>query len=229
MYKTSYFDYKLDRRLIAQRPLSERDASRLLVLERDSGEIKHSSFSHLGEYLRPGDILVVNDSRVIPARLHGRKTKTGGQIEILLLERLSEMTWRALVGGKRIGKGSTIELTDHNGNVTGLRAEIVEEHQQSQRTITFNQEIDQILNQIGQTPLPPYIHEKLGDPERYQTIFNRHSGSSAAPTAGLHFTPDLLLDLRAQGILVESVTLHIGLDTFQPVRVDDISEHAIHS
>jgi S-adenosylmethionine:tRNA ribosyltransferase-isomerase len=226
--KTDAFDYNLPRELIAQRPLPNRDDSRLLVLHRDTGLIEHGRFKDLSEYLHPGDILVANDSKVFPARLYGRKTG-GGKVEILLLERLDGHNWKTIVGGKRLDTGKIIYLEDQDGNPTEIRATVVEVLDGSQRIIHFEEPVDDKLETLGHTPLPPYIHEELNDAERYQTVYARPLGSAAAPTAGLHFTGDMLFDLRGEGVLFDTVTLHVGLDTFKPVEVNDIYDHQIHS
>lgn len=226
--KTADFDYELPQELIAQQPLAERDASRLLVLERDNGRLSHHHFTDLLDYLHPGDILVANDSRVIPARLYGRKS-TGGQVEILLLEQLDSARWKALVGGKRVGQGTAVTILDANAAPSELVATVTAVLDGPQREIRFNQPLDGLLEELGHTPLPPYIHEPLADGERYQTVYARPPGSAAAPTAGLHFTGDLLLALRDKGVIFETCTLHVGLDTFKPVEAEDVAEHVIHS
>ncbi len=226
--KTSEFDYDLPPELIAQEPVSPRDASRLMVLERATRTISHHTFRDLMTFLRPGDIVVANNTRVIPARLHGRKP-TGGSVELLLLERHSATEWQAMVGGRRVRRGVTITIDDPDGNSTALTATIIGEGDESLRELRFSEPVESWLERVGSTPLPPYIHTTLDDPERYQTIYARPPGSAAAPTAGLHFTPELLLALREQGVLFETCTLHVGLDTFKPVAVDLISDHTIHS
>ncbi|MCB8942219.1 MAG: tRNA preQ1(34) S-adenosylmethionine ribosyltransferase-isomerase QueA [Ardenticatenaceae bacterium] len=226
--KTREFDYHLPPERIAQRPLTQRDASRLLIYQRQTGQITHAHFTDLLHYLHPGDILVVNDSRVIPARLYGQKP-TGGQVEILLLNQLDDTRWQALVGGRKLVEGATIWVHNQEGQASGIEGTITAVLPGPQREITFNQPLDDHWDSLGHTPLPPYIHETLDDAERYQTIYSRPPGSAAAPTAGLHFTPDLLLALRDKGILLEMVTLHVGLDTFKPVEADEIAQHTIHS
>lgn len=226
--RTDAFDYQLPRELIAQKPLQRRDESRLLVLHRETGQMEHRRFIELGEYLHPGDILVANDSKVFPARLYGRKA-SGGKVEILLLERLDDLKWKAIVGGKGLDTGKVIEFEDYDGQLSGTKATVVEMLDGALRIIRFEQPVDDELAALGHTPLPPYIHEELDDADRYQTIYARPLGSAAAPTAGLHFTGDLLFDLRGQGVLFDTVTLHVGLDTFKPVEVEDIFEHKIHS
>lgn len=226
--KTTDFDYHLPPDLIAQRPLPQRDASRLLVLERQSGQLSHHQFNQIGAYLRPGDILVANDSRVIPARLYGRKP-TGGKVEILLLDQLGRQEWRALVGGRRLHEDSQIMLDNKDGSDSGVVATVTAVFDGPQRQLQFSQPLDELLPQLGHVPLPPYIHEPLADDERYQTVYARPAGSAAAPTAGLHFTGDLLLALRDQGVLFDTVTLHVGLDTFKPVEAEQIADHTIHS
>lgn len=222
--RTSDFSYDLPQELIAQRPLPSRDASRLLVLGRQDGRVAHQHFPDIVTHLRAGDMLVVNDSRVIPARLYGHKA-SGGKVELLLLEQLDTTRWQALVGGKKMAVGAAVLLDDGDG----LTGTVTAVYEGPLREISFNQPMDGYLHAHGHTPLPPYIHEKLDDPERYQTIFARHEGSAAAPTAGLHFTPDLLFALREKGVLLEMVTLHVGLDTFKPVETETISEHVIHT
>lgn len=226
--QTADFDYNLPPELIAQRPLSQRDASRLLVMHRESGGIEHKQFTDILGYLQRGDVLVVNNSRVIPARLYGRKP-TGGKVEILLLEQLDDTHWKALIGGKRIREGSEILVQNHDGADSEFVAMVTAVLDGPQREIQFNQPINEHLEALGHTPLPPYIHETLSDAERYQTVYSRPPGSAAAPTAGLHFTPDLLLALREKGVLLETVTLHVGLDTFKPVEAANVDEHIIHS
>lgn len=226
--KTAEFDYDLPADLIAQEPVTPRDASRLLVMDRASRELGHHIFSDLPRFLRPGDIVVANNTRVIPARLHGRK-QTGGAIEILLLERHGPTEWEALVGGRKVVTDTVIHIDDYLGRETGLTATVTGEKEEALRELRFSEPIDEWLERIGSTPLPPYIHTTLEDPERYQTIYARLAGSAAAPTAGLHFTPDLLLMLREQGVLFETCTLHVGLDTFKPVSAEEIANHTIHS
>jgi len=227
--RTAQFDYDLPQEQIAQRPVEPRDASRLLVLHRESGQVEHRTFRDIAGYLRPGDVLVANDSRVIPARLYGHKTETGGKVELLLLERLDERRWRALVGGRRLREGVSISLHEADGSDSDLTATITAVLDGPQRQVTFDRPLDDALKRLGHTPLPPYIHEPLDDGERYQTVYARPPGSAAAPTAGLHFTGDLLLSLREQGVLFETVTLHVGLDTFKPVEANSVAEHTIHS
>lgn len=226
--KVSDFDYSLPETLIAQHPVTPRDASRLLVLNRATGDVRHHHFRELEQFLRPGDILVVNNTRVIPARVFAQKP-TGGRVEILLLEKNSRQTWTALVGGRNVGEGLALVLLDHTGNQTDIRAKVQKIGPEAQRVLWFNRPVESWVEELGYTPLPPYIHEALDDPERYQTVFAQPSGSAAAPTAGLHFTPDLLISLREQGILLEMCTLHVGLDTFKPVAVDQVADHVIHS
>jgi S-adenosylmethionine:tRNA ribosyltransferase-isomerase len=220
--KTSDFDYDLPESFIAQTPVEPRDSSRLMVLNRAAGQLEHRIFREIGAYLRPGDLLVVNQTRVIPARLQAWKP-TGGKAEILLLRRESAWVWECLVGGKGLGEGKRLKLAD------GLEAEIVETLAGSRRRVRFDEPVENHLQKDGQMPLPPYIHEKLTDPERYQTVYSKTPGSAAAPTAGLHFTPRLMDELRAQGVDFAEVTLHVGLDTFAPVTEDDPREHQIHT
>lgn len=229
MLKRRDFRYELPPELIAQYPLAKRDASRLLVLDRAYNRLEHRKFTDLVDYLRAGDIVVANDSRVVPARLYGRKQATGGQVELLLLERLDETRWRALVGGKRLRSGTRVELLGHDGQPSLLTVVIERELDGPLREIAFDQQPDDALEQLGHTPLPPYIRVALKDPERYQTVYARPEGSAAAPTAGLHLTPELLLSLREKGVSFETLTLHVGLDTFKPVTAEEIADHVIHS
>lgn len=229
MLKKSDYCYDLPPGAIAQTPLAERDASRLLVLDRAKSALEHRRFIELVNFLRPGDVLVANDSRVLPARLYGRKRESGGRVELLLLERLDDRRWRAMVGGKRLKPGVSIDLLDHDGQPTPLGAVIAADLGGPLREIAFDRPPDEALNDLGHAPLPPYIRAQLADPERYQTIYARPEGSAAAPTAGLHFTPELLLSLREINVGFETVTLHVGLDTFKPVDAEDISDHVIHT
>jgi S-adenosylmethionine:tRNA ribosyltransferase-isomerase len=222
--KTSDFDYHLPPDLIAQTPIEPRDASRLMVVHRATGQIEHRLFRDVGAYLRPGDLLVANQTRVIPARLKGRKAGTGGKVELLLLARRDEHTWEALVGGKGLRPGQRIELS--GGQAT---AEIVAETESGGRLVRFDPPIGPLLDELGEVPLPPYVHQPLVDRDRYQTVYARVEGSSAAPTAGLHFTPELLLDLRRMGVELAFLTLHIGLDTFRPVKEEEVEAHHIHT
>ncbi len=226
--KTADFDYDLPPELIAQTPLEPRDASRLLVLHRPTGVIEHRRFTDIVDYVQRGDIVVANDSRVLPARLFGRKT-TGARIELLLLERLDEVTWSALAGGRRMREGTDLVIFDAAGQDSDVTAQVVAERDGAQRVIAFSQPLDDLLDEFGHAPLPPYIHTPLSDPERYQTVYSRPVGSAAAPTAGLHFTPDVLLALRDNGVQFETTTLHVGLDTFKPVEAVEVADHHIHS
>jgi S-adenosylmethionine:tRNA ribosyltransferase-isomerase len=227
--KTSEFDYALPPELIAQRPAIRRDESRLLVIDRQNGNIDHRRFRDLPQYLRSGDILVQNESRVIPARLFARKP-TGGQVEILLLRPRSDTVWEVLVGGKRVRKGLTLELLDGpDGAPCGSLAEVTEEGERGERVLAFQDPVLPLADRIGRTPLPPYIHAALEDIDRYQTIYARVPGSSAAPTAGLHFTPELLGKLEEMGVETAFVTLHIGLDTFRPVHEENLEDHSMHT
>lgn len=225
--KTSDFDYYLPPEQIAQTPIEPRDASRLLVLDRASSRIEHRRFRDIGEYLHPGDVLVFNQTRVIPARLHGYKVPTGGRIEFLLLRREGDQTWRGLVGGKRVRAGARL-VFEGPGEVS-IGGEVIREGEKAERVIRFDMPLSPLLEKLGEVPLPPYIHAPLADPERYQTIYAREPGSAAAPTAGLHFTPELLVALHEQGVRMAYCTLHIGLDTFLPVRDEQIEDHKMHS
>lgn len=227
--KTDEFDYHLPPERIAQIPLAERDQSRLMVVERDRGRVAHHTFRDILDFLHPGDILVANNSRVIPARLYGQKSDTGGKVELLLLENRDEGRWLVLAGGRKLVEGVTIRLDDQQGQPTDFTATITAVLDGAQREVVFDPPIDDHLETLGHTPLPPYIHETLNDPERYQTVYSQPPGSAAAPTAGLHFTPELLLALRDKGVLFETCTLHVGLDTFQPVAEEDVAGHKIHS
>ena len=220
--RTSDFDYILPADRIAQTPVEPRHASRLMVLRRDDPRIEHAAFWDLDRYLRSGDLQVFNQTRVLPARLHAQKP-TGGRVEILLLDRLDETRWRALVGGKRVKSGMLLSLPG------GPDAMVEEELDGARRIIRFGEAVEPYLDVIGEMPLPPYIHTRLQDPGRYQTVFARHKGSSAAPTAGLHFTSELLDKLQSQGINAAWVTLHVGLDTFAPLSVDNPRDHIIHT
>lgn len=220
--RTSDFDYFLPQEMIAQTPCEPRDHSRLIVLSRKDGSLQHRRFFEIGDFLRHGDVLVFNDSRVIPARLFGRKAGTGGKVEVLLLCRREKGLWEALVKpAKRIVMGTKIEFGPE-----GLVGEVVESGEGGIRLLRFPAE-EAILNS-GIVPLPPYIHTPLAEPERYQTVYARVAGSVAAPTAGLHFTPELLASLETKGVRFVFVTLHIGLDTFRPVQVEEPSQHQLH-
>lgn len=223
------FDYHLPPERIAQTPLEPRHASRLMVLNRQTKHISHHTFFDVVDLLQPADLLIVNDSRVIPARLFGHKS-TGGQVEILLLKPISDTEWEVLVGGKRLRPGVEVEIAPATDAPISphLRLTIKADLGEARRLVEFNRSPDDFLAEVGHTPLPPYIHQPLDDPERYQTVFSRRDGSAAAPTAGLHFTPELLLALRDKGVGLDFVTLHIGLDTFKPVTVDQIERHPIH-
>lgn len=227
--KTADFDYALPPELIAQTPAEPRDSSRLMVLDRDSGQIEHRTFRDISQYLRPGDLLVLNNTRVIPARLYGQKANTGGQVEVLLLEQHSSHEWRALVGGRRVRVGTILEINRPDGTLSDVQAQVQEIGSGGQRVLRFSQPSDEWLWNLGHTPLPPYIHNYHGDPERYQTVYSRPEGSAAAPTAGLHFTPELLLQLREQNIQLTYITLRIGLDTFKPIDDENIHKHSIHT
>jgi S-adenosylmethionine:tRNA ribosyltransferase-isomerase len=220
--KTSDFDYHLPESSIAQTPAQPRDSSRLLVLHRETGEVEHKTFRDVKDYLKAGDLLVVNRTRVIPARIFARK-ETGGRVELLLLRRRDELTWESLVGGKGLRIGTKVQVEN------GPQAEILEILEGSERLIKFSEPIEPYFSKVGNVPLPPYIHEKLNDPERYQTVYAREMGSAAAPTAGLHFTSGLLEELREKGVKIAHVTLHVGLDTFAPVNEENPEEHKIHS
>jgi S-adenosylmethionine:tRNA ribosyltransferase-isomerase len=226
--KTDELDYDLPESLIAQEPVEPRDSSRLLVLHREDGTLEHRIFREIGAYLRPGDLLVANESRVIPARMFGRKEPTGGKVEVLLLRRLAERRWRALVGGARTRAGTRLRLYREDAP-TPLTAEVVAVGERGERVLDFSAPLEAFFDEVGVVPLPPYIHRPLEDPERYQTVYAHTPGSAAAPTAGLHFTPELIARLRERGVGVAFVTLHVGLDTFRPITEEAIEAHEIHS
>lgn len=226
--KTKDFYYNLPEELIAQTPIEPRDSSRLLVYDRKTDKIEHRIFRDIEEYLNPGDVLVVNNTRVIPARLYGTKRETGAKIELLLLKRESLDSYECLAKpGKKAKVGTIIDFSDN------LSGEIVEEREEiggkKVRFILKHGTLEAELDRIGEMPLPPYIHNKLKDGERYQTVYNRIPGSSAAPTAGLHFTNELLARLKNKGVIIETVQLDVGLGTFRPVSVEDVSKHHMHS
>lgn len=225
--KVSDFDFYLPEELIAQHPLEKRDASKLMVLDKNSGEIEHKSFFNVIEYLKKGDTLVLNNTRVMPARLIGEKEGTGGKIEFLLLKRIEGDKWECLAKpGKKAKIGQ--KFTFGNGKLTCEVIDIIEE---GNRIIEFNYDgiFEQVLDELGEMPLPPYITERLDDRERYQTVYSKEQGSAAAPTAGLHFTEDLISEIKAKGVNIVYLTLHVGLGTFRPVKVDTIDEHIMHS
>ncbi len=225
----SDYDYELPENLIAQTPIEPRDSSRLLVLDRNSGHMEHRVFRDIIDYLSAGDLLVVNDSRVLPARLHGWRP-TGGRVEILLLRRVGDQRWQAMVRpGRRLQTGSEILLAESTGARTEQVARIVERTEDGQAIVELPEVVESRLHEFGEMPLPPYIHQRLQDPERYQTVYADVPGSAAAPTAGLHFTPELLQRVREKGVGVAGVTLHVGVGTFLPVKVEDVREHHMHS
>ncbi len=225
--KTSDFNYYLPQELIAQDPLEDRSASRLLSLDRVTGEVRHRHFRDIKDFLHPGDCLVINDTKVIPARLYGVKKDTGAVIEILLLKRRENNIWETLVKpGKKCRPGAVIVFGE--GRLTGEIIDVVEE---GNRLIRFSYEgiFEEILDSLGEMPLPPYITHKLRDKNRYQTVYAEHEGSAAAPTAGLHFTKELLGEIGEMGVKIAHVTLHVGLGTFRPVKVDEVTDHHMHS
>ena len=225
--KTSDFYYDLPQELIAQDPLEDRSASRLMVLDKKTGKIQHHIFKEIVNYLNPGDCLVINDTKVIPARLYGAKVGTDAKIEVLLLKRKENNIWETLVKpGKKAKIGTKISFGE--GLLIGEVVDIVEE---GNRLIQFTYEgiFEEILDKLVQMPLPPYITHQLKDKNRYQTVYAKHDGSAAAPTAGLHFTPELLEEIRAKGVNIAHVTLHVGLGTFRPVKVEDVTQHHMHS
>lgn len=225
--KTSDFNFDLPQELIAQDPLADRSSSRLLVLNKKTGKTEHHIFREIIDYLNPGDCLVINDTKVIPARLYGSKVGTDARIEVLLLKRKENDTWETLVKpGKKAKPGTRISFGD--GLLTGEVVDVVEEGNRLIR-FTYDGIFEEILDQLGQMPLPPYITHQLKDKNRYQTVYAMHDGSAAAPTAGLHFTPELLEQIREKGVRIARVTLHVGLGTFRPVKVEDVTEHHMHS
>jgi S-adenosylmethionine:tRNA ribosyltransferase-isomerase len=223
--KLKDFDYDLPEEFIAQEPVEPRDASRLMALNRTDESIHHLRFRDITDLIDPGDVLVMNTTRVIPARLEGRRADTGGRLEVLLLRQLSELRWQVLIGGKRAQTGTAITFPNRDD----LTAKVVQVLDGAKRIVEFSQPVNTLLGGLGKLPLPPYIHTRLDDGERYQTVYSRQEGSAAAPTAGLHFTPELLLALRDRGTQFAHCVLHIGLDTFQPVRAEEIARHEIHS
>ena len=235
------FDYYLPEELIAQKPAEKRDTSRLLVVHRNSGALEHKHFFQLGDWIEPGDLLVFNDTRVIPARLWGRREPGGGRTEVLLLNDLDGERWEALVRpGRKVRPGQILSFVKESGpgqvsvpwGEALLQAEVEEKADFGGRILRFNrqgEDLRRAIRTLGEMPLPPYIKEKLNDQERYQTVYARHEGSAAAPTAGLHFTPDLLAKLKQQGINTAFLTLHVGLGTFRPVKTERIEEHKMHA
>ena len=224
---TKDFYYELPERLIAQHPIEKRDASRLLALNKATGKTEHKTFKDIVSYLNKGDCIVINDTKVVPARLLGNKKDTDGKIEVLLLKRISSNKFETLVKpGRRLNTGD--EIVFGNGILTGRIGEKLED---GVRIVEFSFDgiFEEVLDEIGEMPLPPYIKEKLTDKSRYQTVYAKESGSAAAPTAGLHFTPEILEEISNKGVHIAKVTLHVGLGTFRPVKVDDVSAHKMHS
>ena len=225
------FYYDLPQELIAQDPLEKRDNSRLMVIHRDSGEIEHRSFHDIIEYLREGDCLVINDTKVIPARLLGVKEETGAAVEVLLLKNKGDNVWECLVKpGKKLKPGARV-CFGGNDDTPILRGEIIDTVEEGNRLVRFSYEgiWEEVLDRLGEMPLPPYITHKLKDRDRYQTVYAKNSGSAAAPTAGLHFTEQLLSDIEKKGVSIARLTLHVGLGTFRPVKVEKIEEHHMHT
>jgi S-adenosylmethionine:tRNA ribosyltransferase-isomerase len=220
--KLSDFDYILPPERIAQTPIEPRHNARLLVVDRSRSDLSHTTFWQVSDYLKPGDLLIVNQTRVIPARLQARKD-TGGRAEVLLLRRENNTEWRAMVGGKNIKVGRRLQVENGPG------AEVIADLGGPRRLVRFDEPIEPFLESAGEMPLPPYIHTQLQDPERYQTVYAAQQGSAAAPTAGLHFTPELITHLENRGVALCRVTLHVGLDTFAPVTEEDVVEHTIHT
>lgn len=223
MLKTSDFDYNLPQERIAQTPMEPRDHARLLVYRRETDATEHKHFYDILDYIKPGDLLVVNQTRVIPARMYAHKLPGMGRLEILLLRKQSELEWSCLIGGSGMKVGRRLQVID------GPSAEVIEVLEGAKRVLRFDEPIETFFNRAGHVPLPPYIHGYTGDPERYQTVFNKNPGSAAAPTAGLHFTPELLEKLKLKGVGMETVDLQVGLDTFAPVTEEIAKEHHIHT
>ncbi len=224
--KTSDFYYDLPQELIAQTPIEPRNASRLMVLNKTTGELTHKIFKDLPDYLKEGDCLVLNDTRVLPARLYGTRIDTGAVVEFVLLKQKDLLTWEVLAGpGKKAKTGYKFKFSDE------LSCEVIDVLDDGNRIVKFicDGEFFSVLDKVGQMPLPPYIKEKLDNRERYQTVYSRELGSAAAPTAGLHFTKEMLEDLKSRGVKIAYVTLHVGLGTFRPVKVDDITKHRMHT
>ena len=227
MLKKQDFYFDLPEELIAQTPLEDRSSSRLMVMDRETGEIEHKHFRDITEYLNEGDCLVLNETKVLPARLIGARKDTGTKVEVLLLKRLTDDTWETLVyPGTKARVGHVIEFGDGL-----LEAEVVDIVEEGNRVVKFHFDgiFEELLDKLGQMPLPPYIKEKLEDKNRYQTVYAKNEGSAAAPTAGLHFTPQLLQQLKDKGVKIAKLTLHVGLGTFRPVKEDDILDHKMHS
>jgi S-adenosylmethionine:tRNA ribosyltransferase-isomerase len=220
--KTEEFNYNLPQELIAQVPLKNRQDSRLLVFERNTEQITHSLFKNLTAFLQPGDLLVINKTKVIPARLFAFK-KSGGKVEVLLLKKLNDQDWEVLVGGKKINNEVELEFSQE---ISGL---VINEMEGSKRVIHFSNPIEDHFKKYGQMPLPPYIHERLNDPDRYQTVYAEYSGSAAAPAAGLHFTKEIMKELNEFGVRFAEITLHVGLDTFAPVTEEVVETHKINT
>ncbi|MGC9359342.1 MAG: tRNA preQ1(34) S-adenosylmethionine ribosyltransferase-isomerase QueA [Anaerolineae bacterium] len=224
---TSTFDYDLPEELIAQHPAVPRDTSRLLVVDRATGSFSHQRFPDILSYLRAGDVLVVNETRVIPARIQAHKVPTRGKVELLLLSRRDQLHWEALVKGRRVRVGQQLAIGQTEGHTVGAIVESITPS--GGRLLRLEEPIDDHLDQLGTTPLPPYIHAHLDNPDRYQTVYARVKGSVAAPTAGLHWTPELISQAAERGVQWETVLLHIGLDTFRPVQEEHVEDHEIHT
>lgn len=225
--KTSDFDYDLPHELIAQTPLSDRKTSRMMVVHMNSDQIEHKHFFDIVDYFHEGDVIVRNNTRVIPARLFGTKEETGAHVELLLLRQMEDDIWECLVGNAKTVKVGTV-VSFHDGR---LRAQCTEVGDKGLRKfkMIYDGIFNEILEQLGEVPLPPYIHEKLNDPERYQTVYSKVEGSAAAPTAGLHFTPEIFEELRNKGVTIVDVTLHVGLGTFRPMDTEHVKEHDMHA
>ena len=227
--KTLDFKYELPESYIAQEPVEPRDSSRLMIIDRATGTLSHRVFFQIGEFLRPGDLLVANESRVIPARLFAAKVPSGGKVEVLLLSRRDELTWETLVKGRKTPVGTRLSLSRPGGETPDVYGQVIDWTEAGGRVIRWDRAIGPFLDELGTVPLPPYIRTPISDSERYQTVYARRRGSVAAPTAGLHFTPELLLSLRQRGVELAFVDLEIGLDTFRPVKAERVEDHHIHT
>ncbi len=218
------FDYDLPENFIAQEPANPRDSSKLMHLNRSTGHVSHHVFSNIIDLIQPNDVLVMNNTRVIPARLFAYKSETGGKVEVLLLKQLDDTRWQVLIGGRNVNTRMQLKFEG-----SAISCKVTDVLDAAERIVEFSQPVNDLLTDLGEMPLPPYINTRLDDGERYQTIYSKVEGSAAAPTAGLHFTPELLIALSRKGVKLAYCTLHIGLDTFQPVKVDKVKDHKIHS
>lgn len=228
--RTSDLDFEFPEELIAQTPIEPRDAARLLIVNRSKDTLTHCRFYDLGKYLDHGDLMVFNETRVLRARMFATKHPGGGRVEILLLRKRDARTWEALIGGSGVKRGSRLNIVPLSENSSlNVSVEVIEELERSQRVLRFDQPVDTLLDMLGHMPVPPYIHTQLDEPERYQTVYARVPGSAAAPTAGLHFTPELIESAREMGLGTAFVELRVGLDTFSPITADTVEQHQIHT